>query len=59
MVALHGCTQTAAAYEHGSGWSRLADEYGFVVLYPQQTRSEQCQYMIQLVRAGRYPPRRR
>jgi len=38
VVALHGCTQTAAAYEHGSGWSRLADEYGFVVLYPQQTR---------------------
>lgn len=38
VVVLHGCTQTAAAYEHGSGWSRLADEYGFVVLYPQQTR---------------------
>jgi len=37
VVVLHGCTQTAAAYEHGSGWSRLADEYGFVVLYPQQT----------------------
>ncbi|MCY1666885.1 extracellular catalytic domain type 1 short-chain-length polyhydroxyalkanoate depolymerase [Rhizobium sp. SL86] len=38
VVALHGCTQSAAAYEDGSGWSRLADEYGFAVLYPQQTR---------------------
>ena len=38
VVVLHGCTQTAAAYEEGSGWSRLADDYGFVVLYPQQTR---------------------
>lgn len=38
VVVLHGCTQSAVAYEHGSGWSRLADDYGFVVLYPQQTR---------------------
>lgn len=38
VVVLHGCTQDAAAYEQGSGWSRLADDYGFVVLYPQQTR---------------------
>jgi poly(hydroxyalkanoate) depolymerase family esterase len=39
VVVLHGCTQTAAAYDHGSGWSRLADEYGFAVLYPQQSRA--------------------
>ncbi|MCV9967472.1 PHB depolymerase family esterase [Pararhizobium sp. BT-229] len=39
VVVLHGCTQTASAYDHGSGWSRLADDYGFVVLFPQQTRS--------------------
>lgn len=38
VVALHGCTQNAADYEYGTGWSRLADDYGFVVLYPQQTR---------------------
>lgn len=38
VVVLHGCTQTATVYDDGSGWSRLADEYGFVVLYPQQTR---------------------
>lgn len=36
VVALHGCTQTASAFEHESGWSTLADRYGFVVLYPEQ-----------------------
>ncbi|MBP1860402.1 extracellular catalytic domain type 1 short-chain-length polyhydroxyalkanoate depolymerase [Rhizobium herbae] len=39
VVVLHGCTQTASAYDNGSGWSRLADDYGFAVLFPQQTRS--------------------
>lgn len=36
VVALHGCTQDAAGYDHGSGWSRLADEQGFALLYPEQ-----------------------
>lgn len=38
VVVLHGCTQTAAAYDHGSGWSKLADDYGFAVLFPEQSR---------------------
>ena len=37
VVVLHGCTQTAAAYDHGSGWSTLADRHGFVVLFPEQS----------------------
>jgi poly(hydroxyalkanoate) depolymerase family esterase len=36
VVVLHGCTQTAAGYDHGSGWSALADRYGFVLVYPEQ-----------------------
>ncbi len=36
VVVLHGCTQTAAGYDHGSGWSTLAERYGFVVLFPEQ-----------------------
>lgn len=36
VVVLHGCTQDAAVYDTGSGWSQLADEYGFALLYPQQ-----------------------
>lgn len=36
VVVLHGCTQTAAGYDHGAGWSRLADEHGFALLFPEQ-----------------------
>src|SRR5690606_14395077 len=39
VVVLHGCTQNAAGYDHHSGWSQLADEAGFALLYPQQQRS--------------------
>ena len=38
VVALHGCTQTANAYDRGSGWSELADAHGFVVVCPEQQR---------------------
>ncbi|WP_342251017.1 extracellular catalytic domain type 1 short-chain-length polyhydroxyalkanoate depolymerase [Sphingomonas sp. OTU376] len=39
VVVLHGCTQDAAAYDRGSGWSELADEQGFSVLFPEQRRA--------------------
>jgi feruloyl esterase len=39
IVVLHGCTQTAAGYDHGTGWSILADRYGFAVLLPEQQRT--------------------
>ncbi len=39
VVVLHGCTQNAAGYDIGSGWSRLADEQGFVLLFPEQQRA--------------------
>lgn len=39
VVVLHGCTQTAAAYDLGAGWSALADRHGFIVLYPEQQRT--------------------
>src|SRR5262245_26315081 len=39
VVALHGCTQTAADYDHGTGWSTLADRQGFVLVYPEQQPS--------------------
>ncbi|HWU60914.1 MAG TPA: PHB depolymerase family esterase [Ensifer sp.] len=38
VVVLHGCTQSATAYDHGSGWSKLAEEKGFAVLFPEQQR---------------------
>ena len=39
LVVLHGCTQTAAGYVHGAGWSTLADRYGFALLLPEQQRA--------------------
>ena len=39
VVVLHGCTQNAAAYDHGAGWSQLADRHGFALLFPEQQRS--------------------
>ena len=39
VVVLHGCTQTAAGYDFGSGWSTLADKYGFALLMPEQKSS--------------------
>jgi poly(hydroxyalkanoate) depolymerase family esterase len=39
VVVLHGCTQDAAGYDRGSGWSRLADRHGFFLLFPEQQRA--------------------
>lgn len=39
VVVLHGCTQNAAGYDQGSGWSTLADRHGFALLYPEQRRT--------------------
>ena len=36
VVVLHGCGQTAGAYDLGAGWSSLAKHYGFALLLPQQ-----------------------
>lgn len=39
VVVLHGCKQNAEAYDRGSGWSALAKERNFAVVYAEQTRS--------------------
>jgi poly(hydroxyalkanoate) depolymerase family esterase len=39
IVVLHGCTQNPAGYDHHSGWSQLADEAGFALLFPEQQRA--------------------
>ena len=39
VVVLHGCTQSAGVYDHGSGWSKLAERHGFALLFPQQRRT--------------------
>lgn len=36
VVALHGCAQSAAAYDDETGWKLLADRWKFALLLPQQ-----------------------
>lgn len=39
LVALHGCTQTAPGFDHGCGWSVLAERMGFALLAPEQRKA--------------------
>lgn len=39
LVALHGCTQTAAGFDAGCGWSDLALAHGFALLLPEQRQA--------------------
>ena len=38
VVVLHGCKQTAAGYDLGTGWSSLAEAEGFILCVPEQKR---------------------
>jgi poly(hydroxyalkanoate) depolymerase family esterase len=52
VVVLHGCTQNAAGYDRGSGWSRLADKHGFAVLFPEQARGNNANLCFNWYEAG-------
>ncbi len=36
VIALHGCNQSAGALARTSDWNKLADQYAFYVIYPEQ-----------------------
>ncbi|WP_421592056.1 alpha/beta hydrolase family esterase [Shinella sp. M27] len=36
VLVLHGCQQDAESYDRAAGWSSLAEERGFAVVYAQQ-----------------------
>jgi acetylxylan esterase len=42
LVAVHYCTGTAQAFYSGTEFARLADQYGFLVVYPDANVSGQC-----------------
>lgn len=52
VVVVHGCTQTAAGYDHGSGWSALADRHGIALLFPEQKRANNANLCFNWFEAG-------
>jgi len=42
LVAVHYCTGSGPAFYSGTDFARLADRYGFIVVYPSVTASDGC-----------------
>ncbi|MBV9445997.1 MAG: PHB depolymerase family esterase [Streptosporangiaceae bacterium] len=42
LVALHECTGTGPGFFSGTAFASLADQFGFIVIYPDANRSGQC-----------------
>ncbi|GFF32628.1 probable acetylxylan esterase A [Aspergillus udagawae] len=42
VVAIHYCTGTAQAYYTGSPYAKLAEQYGFIVIYPESPYEGKC-----------------
>ncbi|MFC7617676.1 PHB depolymerase family esterase [Actinokineospora soli] len=42
LVASHYCTGTGPAFYSGTEFARLADQHGFIVIYPSANRSGNC-----------------
>ena len=42
IVAIHYCAGSALDYYNGTPYARLAEEYGFIVIYPSSPHSGSC-----------------
>ncbi|WP_035735411.1 extracellular catalytic domain type 1 short-chain-length polyhydroxyalkanoate depolymerase [Glycomyces arizonensis] len=42
LVGIHWCTGSAQAFYSGTEYARLAEQYGYIVVYPSVTRSSKC-----------------
>jgi acetylxylan esterase len=42
IVAIHYCTGTASGYYQGTPYAQLAEQYGFIVIYPESPFSGTC-----------------
>ena len=52
VIALHGCTQQAPAYDDEPGWIKFADKHGFALLLPQQQDSNNPRRCFNWFQAG-------
>lgn len=52
VVLLHGCTQNASGYFTNSGWRKFADQYGFALVLPQQSSSNNALSCFNWFQAG-------
>jgi hypothetical protein len=51
-IVLHGSIQSAADYDHGAGWSTLADQHGFALLMPEQSKQNNLTRSFGVPRRG-------
>ena len=52
VVALHGCSQTAANYDDETGWRLLADRWNFALVLPQQQNANNASGCFNWFEAG-------
>jgi feruloyl esterase len=52
VVVLHGCTQSAAAFDRACGWSDLAGRFGFALLLPEQRQGNNLKDCFNWFAAG-------
>lgn len=52
VVALHGCSQTAASYDDATGWRQLADRWKFALVLPQQQSANNASGCFNWFEAG-------
>jgi acetylxylan esterase len=42
IVAIHSCERTAEYYFENTGYASLADEHGYIVIYPNSSTPSGC-----------------
>jgi poly(hydroxyalkanoate) depolymerase family esterase len=54
VVALHGCTQTAADYHNAAGWPKYAELWRFALVFPQQQTANNANRCFNWFQPGDY-----
>jgi len=54
VVALHGCSQTAAIYDVESGWVKFAEEWDFALVLPEQLTANNTSRCFNWFESGDY-----